>query len=575
MLRRRGIAGNEFRRCIVEAPDGIALVSPDHRFVYVNDALCELLGRPREQIVGHTTYELSHPDDVVAGCEDSREAYLQGLPSSFRKRFLRPDGTVVWIRCRARELVGGFAGDDVVLAMFADVTAERAAVDALAREVVTDALTGLSNRTGVLQRLETAMAVDGHNWPGGAVVAAVLMDIDGFKLLNDSLGHAAGDDLLRAVGQRLQGSLRSTDIVGRLGGDEFLAVLSGPSRADVLAAAARYIAALAEPIHLPGRSIEVTGSVGIAFATSEASARDLCAEADAAMYEAKRRGRGHVLVFDATTREHMQRSLLVERELPAALDAGRLRLAYQPIRHCDDGRLAGIEALSRWHDERLGDVAPVEFVAAAEHIGLMAQFDRWMLDAAASTAAELRHRLGDNAPWVSVNASPRQFVDPAWSATLSQVVDRYGLAGTGALCVEITEDARIDLSRAAAVLTRIRQLGVRVALDDFGAGRASLQLLSRLPLDIVKLDDSLVREAGERGPFAAVLSGVVQVARTIGLQVVAEGVETDAQLEVAQRAGCAFAQGWLTGRPVESGALWDEIGRVSSRCEPDRPARPA
>jgi diguanylate cyclase len=432
--------------------------------------------------------------------------------------------------------------------------AERGATDALAHQAVHDALTGLPNRTLVLDRLEHALVRAARH---GTRCGVVFVDVDRFKLVNDSLGHELGDELLVSVGERLRGAVREADTIGRLGGDEFVVLLE--DLADEHAAielADRLRRALVEPVVLGGNEHFVTASFGLALSDAGSDAAGLLRDADAAMYRAKDGGGARWELFDEAMRESADRRLRLERDLRRGLAGDELVLHFQPIFALGDGdRVAGTEALVRWQHPERGLVGPGDFVPLAEETGLVVPIGEWVLSAACRQAAAWRRELGDRAPLpVHVNVSARQLALPDLPRTVARTLAATGVAAADVV-LEITETALVDRSGSpAGVLRELRELGVSIALDDFGTGYSSLAYLQRFPIDSLKIDRSFVARLDGVDEANAIVTAILGIAASLGLHVVAEGVETPAQLDALRGLGCDAAQGFLLGRPAPAEA---------------------
>jgi diguanylate cyclase (GGDEF)-like protein len=424
-----------------------------------------------------------------------------------------------------------------------------------------DPLTGLANRTLLGERLGALLR------RRTAAVNVLFIDLDDFKDVNDSLGHGTGDHMLRTVAERLQGCVRGTDLVARLGGDEFAILVEG-SPAAGRSVAARVLEALAEPVHVDGRLIAVTASVGIADLTSDTSGSDptpevLLRNADLAMYLAKAAGKHGVAVYaegmDRAARDRADLS----RDLVAALSDGQLEVFYQPTVLLADGAASGYEALLRWHHPERGLVPPDVFIPLAEDTGHIVAIGEWVLRTAVQQAVEWSERAG-RAVDIAVNLSPRQLADDAILTTVGDVLARSGFPPRR-LTLEITEGVLVrDVDAVTARLTRLRGLGVRIAIDDFGTGYSSLSYLRRLPVDMVKIDRSFVQDLAVGGTATTLVSSIIELARSLHLDVVAEGVETEQQATILRDLRCSRAQGFLYARPQPA----DDV-------TPLRPARAA
>ncbi len=447
----------------------------------------------------------------------------------------------------------------------------QAAADRLAHQATHDPLTDLPNRTWVVERLGAALA---H--PGTGALAVLFLDLDRFKLVNDSMGHAAGDELLVTVARRLNSGVRPGDSVGRLAGDEFVVICEDLGDRDLaVRIAERLLAVLAPPIEARDHSrrpMKVTASVGIAFASdASVSPDDLLRDADVAMYQAKQRGPGRIEIFDERLRATIQQRLDTQEDLRQAIAEGELCLHYQPIVDVAAGTVIGLEALVRWRHPQRGMLAPHEFVAIAEDSGLIVPLGSWVLREACGQAARWR----DADPLtvdlrVSVNLSAQQLADTALVPTVAHVLDDTGM-DPDRLWLEITESTIMaDPEAARTTLADLRRLGVHLAIDDFGTGYSSLAYLRRFPVEALKIDRSFVQEVGTSAENDAIVSLITSLASTLGLEVVAEGVESAAQVEALQRLGCDVVQGYLFGRPLPPEEAWKAILAVPQLTSPAR-----
>jgi diguanylate cyclase (GGDEF)-like protein/PAS domain S-box-containing protein len=457
-------------------------------------------------------------------------------------------------------------------AFIRDITERKRYEEELARRAVTDPLTGLANRRYLVDKLDAALADLAYS---GGMVAVLFIDLDRFKVINDSLGHGAGDRLLVTLAERLKTALRPTDVMARFGGDEFAVVCPGLRDEHAAAAlAGRLLDVLRDKVYVEGRGVIVDVSIGIAVTSSAlTAAEDLIRDADAAMYRAKRRGGGAWELFDEEVRADAVARLDLEEALRRALEERELRVYYQPVLTLDEQPVSA-EALVRWlHPER-GVVPPSEFIPLAEETGLIVPLGRFVLEeACGQLAAWRRTEPGLAGLGVTVNLSGRQLADPGLPAWIGEVLERNDLDAS-ALCLEITESILVDdAGTAAESLLALRELGVRLAVDDFGTGYSSLLSLRRFPVQVLKLDRSFVSGLGRNERDTAIVGSVIDLAHGLGLIAVAEGVETCAQLEALRSFGCDQAQGYLWSPPVpaaEAGALLRRDRLVST--EPARDA---
>jgi diguanylate cyclase (GGDEF)-like protein/PAS domain S-box-containing protein len=483
------------------------------------------------------------------------------LPAGITGQIEGRDGSwgLLWI---ARPAEGPPAGADAdfvqaLANILADAIQQRGTEDRIRYQALHDPLTDLPNRVLFLDRLGHALTRP------GAEVAVVLLDIDNFKLVNDSLGHSAGDELLRKIAPRLTDALRPGDTIGRLGGDEFLVLLEHV--ADERAAARiaeRVVAAFELPFELSAGEHFAKASLGIAIARGdEPDPAALIRDADAAMYQAKARGRARFEVFDGAMRARTVKRLSVENDLRRALERDELRVAYQPIVSLHDGSIAAVEALLRWHHPERGIIAPVDFIPVAEESGLIESIGRWVLNAACAQTAQWHAARPDSPPLgIAVNLSARQFTQRDLEATVAGALAESGIEPTS-LCLEITESVLLDEpDTASETIKSIARHGVRFMLDDFGTGYSSLAYLTRLPIDGLKVDRSFVDELGSSARSTAITTAIVRMAQALSIEVVAEGVETARQLETVRVLGCEFAQGFHFHRPLDA----REISRLLS-----------
>ncbi|MGO9874382.1 MAG: putative bifunctional diguanylate cyclase/phosphodiesterase [Acidimicrobiia bacterium] len=435
----------------------------------------------------------------------------------------------------------------------------REANSRLVRQASRDDLTGLANRSAFMDSLQESAAAARRD---GNTIGVLYFDIDRFKVVNDSLGHGVGDLLLAKVASRLQGVMRSQDLLARLGGDEFTLLLDRiHGRAEAIAIAERVAAVFGDPFEVGGRRFNISASIGIATNLDDADdAETLLTYADAAQYRAKQRGRNRIEEFDAELRDSIQRRLGDEQELRDALTAGDIVAWFQPEVDLHTGRIVGAEALARWvHPER-GTLPAGTFVPLAEEAGLVYGLDDTIVRCAVEARAALPITDVDSTFRVWCNISAGQFTRARPIERLTGLLERTGCAAN-LIGLEITETAILpDVQAAALEIASARELGIKIALDDFGTGHSSLTLLRSLPIDRVKIDQTFVSEIGRDARATAIVRGVVTLAKDLGLEVVAEGVETAAQAEMLGELGCQFAQGylWAQAMPAEqlAQALW-------------------
>ncbi|MBJ7330328.1 MAG: EAL domain-containing protein [Solirubrobacteraceae bacterium] len=434
--------------------------------------------------------------------------------------------------------------------VLAAAIAARRAEDQARHDAMHDPLTGLPNRVLFSDRLTQALARSERD---GSPLAVLLLDIDRFKLINDSLGHVVGDELLREVAPRLSGAIRPSDTVARLGGDEFAVLCEDlEDEREAQEMAERLGACFLRPFALGGEQQFATASVGLVVANGHAGAEELLRDADAAMYRAKEAGRGRYELFDEGMRSRAVARLQVENELRRALDREELRLYFQPIHDLNLGAIASCEALVRWNHPDRGLVGPDQFIPVAEESGLIVPLGAWVLQRACRQLARWRHAVpGAEHLRLTINLSARQVAQPDIVDTVSEAIADAGLDPSD-IGLEITEHVLIeDAESTADTLRRLQRLGVRLVIDDFGTGYSSLSYLKRYPIEVLKIDRSFIDGiADDESGDLAIVTAIVRMASALGVDVIPEGVETQAQLDRLRELGCQYAQGFLLDRPL-------------------------
>jgi diguanylate cyclase (GGDEF)-like protein/PAS domain S-box-containing protein len=535
------------------------------RFTYISDGIGVAAGIPAALLIGRqrlSSDAFDAPAEAVAAyeaCIDARKPFRD-----FTYAFTRPDGVLRFLRISGEPVfdeAGNFQG---YRGVGRDVTLTRQAEQRVHELARFDSLTGLPNRNMFLGELDRAIArARRHDAP----FALYFIDLDRFKTVNDTLGHDAGDELLKVMATRLRRAVRENDLVARLGGDEFVVLLEGDTGAvDLTTIARKLLAAIGEPLTLHGHTFLVTGSIGIGLFPSDGTdAATLLKHADAAMYLAKEKGKNNVQFYTAELAELAARQFQLESALQLALARGELLLHYQPKVHIDSGSTVGVEALLRWAHPTRGLVPPMEFIPLAEERGLIVPIGRWVIRTACRQIREW-HVAGAAVPPVAVNLSARQFASDTLVDDIVEAMALYEVA-PGELEVELTESVLMaDPERANEVLRRLHGLGVRIAIDDFGTGYSSLSYLKRFPAQTVKIDRSFISGLPADGDDLAIAEAVIAMAHSLGLSVVAEGVETEAQLSALRDLGCDEAQGFLLGRPMPAAELKARL------CPPAEPA---
>lgn len=555
-LAALGASEERFRSAFDAAPVGMGLVSLEPEatgwFLQANPALCHITGRPADDLLQLRVIDLAHPEDHGI-CRRLLDEMSAGRHSdTVELRLLHAGGDTVWTSASMALVPGDGDRPAHGVLQLADISGRKRAEEVLAHGALHDNLTGLANRRLLIYRLEHALVRARRN---GSTVAVLFVDLDRFKAVNDTGGHDLGDELLKAVAGRLSTHLRAADTAARLGGDEFVVVCEDlPSEEQALPIADRILADLARPVQLSGETLNLSASIGIVFSAEEEDAGILLRDADRAMYEAKRQGRGRYVIFDAGLRQAFEKKQAVEIEIRAGLREREFRLFYQPFLDLHTGRITGTEALVRWDHPSRGLLAPGEFLDVAEETGLIGELGEWVLEEACRQLRDW-HRTEDPALTMAINVSARQLDAPDFAGLVSRVLADTSV-DPGRVCLELTETSLLDASLATvATIDALRALGVRIAMDDFGTGFSSLTHLKRFHVDMVKIDRSFVNGVASNDDDAAIVEAVANLGRTLGLQTVAEGVETVEQLDCVRRFGCELAQGYLFSPPRPPAAI--------------------
>ncbi|WP_181139723.1 bifunctional diguanylate cyclase/phosphodiesterase [Streptomyces sp. Ru71] len=571
---------NHFRSLVQGSSDVIMIAAPSGILRYVSPAAAGVYGRPAEDLVGTELAGLIHPEDLGCVVHEVRR-FLAANPH---------DEPTTRIECRFRSGDGGWLNVESTINRHhgglifnsRDVT-ERVRLQAqLQHNAEHDPLTDLPNRSLFTRRVQQALSGRRASDRGLALrnTAVLFIDLDGFKAVNDTIGHQAGDELLVQAARRLQDAVRHGDIASRLGGDEFAALITGDNTRDrtarerhILELADRLRVTLSQPYEIDGNDVRVAASIGVAFAEPGLGAGELLRNADLAMYRAKAAGKGRVELYRPQMQQDVVRKAELATRLRAALHDGEFCLLHQPVVRLDDGRITAVSAQARWRSSQGVLFTPAEFLRVAEDSDKTAELGRWMLQEAVEQAAE-RTGSGRAVP-VAVRVSARRLLDRSMPlGSIEALLTRHGLP-SGALVIELADlDPRVPLEELERRLTALKRLGVRIALDGFGSGYAAITALRRLPVDVLKLDRGLVEGIVESARLHKITGGLLRIAGDLGLQSVAEGVDLPEQVVALRAMGCTHGQGMAFAGPLDEYRLRRAL--TSGHCPvPHGPAEPA
>ncbi|MGX6602987.1 putative bifunctional diguanylate cyclase/phosphodiesterase [Micromonosporaceae bacterium Da 78-11] len=560
--QRRRSAEHRTEALLEASSDAVLAIAADGRLHYVSPSVHQLLGHRAEDMHGHMLAGLVHADQLPHVRDFMSRLFEAPDGQTLRSetRLLHADGHSVYV-----DVIGRNRTDDpdlrAAVVSLRDIGARRALEEKLSRQAFTDSLTGMPNRALFRKRLGEAVAGS-----GGRPVTVLLLDLDDFKLVNDNLGHNAGDELLTTIAERLRGQVRPVDTLARLGGDEFAILLDDLRPADAAAFAERLLGVVRQPIRLASRDITCSLSIGIATSIGDddrVPAEQLLGNADLAMYAAKRAGRNAYAVFDPTMTMSVLQEAQQRADLEHGLAADEFVVHYQPVVDMHTRHLTAVEALVRWRHPRDGLLGPYHFIADAEANGLIVPLGRWVLRQACTQLARWRAETPQAAELtMNVNLSARQF---QYAGLVDDVATAIADAGidAGSLTLEITESMLMaDIDAAKQTLLELRALGVHLAIDDFGTGYSSLSYLKQLPVDVIKIDKSFVDQVDTDADDVALVDAVVGLSQALKMKTVAEGIETDEQWLMLRRIGIDHGQGYLFGRPGEPAAILALLDRV-------------
>jgi PAS domain S-box-containing protein len=574
-IRRQLAERDQLFQLISEnAADMIALVDGDGRRLYNSPAYLKVLGYSPEDLNATSSIEQIHPDDRPRVLKAAEKARLSGQGERMEYRVRHKDGSWRTLESTASPIRNEKGQTDKLVIVNRDITERKRAEEMLAHNAFHDGLTNLPNRALFLDRLQQALTLSKRH--PNYKFAVLLIDVDEFKIINDSLGHAAGDDLLIQIGQRLKESVRRADTVSRprtsdvpdrpanddtlarLGGDEFTILLDDiRDPIEAVRVAERMQAELAIPFVVNQQGIVISASIGIAASTSpHTHAEDLLRDADIAMYRAKRAGKACCEVSDTAMHENAVKRLQLETDLRKALEQGQFRVYYQPIVSLQTGKITGFEALTRWQRPE-GILAPIAFIAVAEETGLIIPMNRQLLREACQHLRSWQSEFPSDSPLtMSVNITSREFVQPDLVNEIRKSLDQTGV-DPSCLQLEIIETIAMgDAEKSGHVLAQLKALGVRLSIDDFGTGYSSLSRLRRIPVDTLKIDRAFISNMDTDPENREIVRAIIVLAHNLGLKVVAEGTEKEEHIDLLKQFNCEMAQGYLFSRPADDQAMF-------------------
>jgi len=556
VLERQSIALAEseerFRSAFDYAPIGIALVSPNGVWLKVNHALCKILGYTEEEFLERDFQSMLFTEDLGNTLIKIHELLSSKVPNcQMEQRYLNKNGDTVWASWSVSTTSHAQSEQPNLIFQIQDITDKKLAEEKLQYEAAHDALTGLPNRARFMSKLDQALSKAHQS--SDYKVSVLFIDLDRFKVINDSLGHLIGDQLLIGIAERLRECLRPTDMVARLGGDEFTILVEGKYDAkEVIRIAERIQEYFLIPFNLSGHEVYSSASIGILHATeNHRLPEDLMRDADTAMYQAKRAGKARHEVFDQDMHEAVKEILQLETDLRRAVEKDEFYINYQPIYSLASGRIEGFEALARWNHATFGDIQPSKFIPLAEEIGLIDSLGEYILSKACMQMQSLKENLLAPTPLtLSVNLSCKQFANPNLVAKIKRILEDTRFPGNR-LKLEITESVFFEhQEKAVEMLHQLRDIGIEINIDDFGTGYSNLNYLMKLPISTLKIDRSFISPIQANGGNSEIVRTIVMLARNLGMKVVAEGVETKAQLEELKKLNCEGAQGYLFAAPM-------------------------
>ncbi|HYJ87907.1 MAG TPA: EAL domain-containing protein [Pyrinomonadaceae bacterium] len=554
-------SSDRFRSAFDNAAIGMALVTPEGRWLQVNHSLCRLLGYSERELMAIDYLKVLHPNDLSPALANFKDLLRGRIPAcQMEKRYIHKSGEEVWGLWSASLAQDAHARTPNLIFQIQDITIRKQAEEKLHHDAFHDALTGLPNRALFTDHVKLAIARLHRR--GDQRFAVLYLDLDRFKVINDSLGHLGGDQLLIGIARRLENCLRPGDTIARIGGDEFTVLLEDiGDGSEVAQIAERIQNEISAPFNLSGREVFTTVSMGIALSSQEYERpEDILRDADTAMYRAKGLGKARHETFDTGMHSQAIKLLQLETDLRRAVERREFFVVYQPIMSLASESLRGFEALVRWHHPIRGLISPMEFIPVAEETGMIVQIGEWVLREACTVMQRWQQIYpSDPRIFVCVNLSVKQFSQQDLIEKVSVILRETKLPAAS-LKLEITESAVMEnVETATRMLTELRELGVQLAMDDFGTGYSSLSNLHRFPINTLKIDRSFITHMVENNENAEIVRTISGLAHNLGMDVVAEGVETREQLEILRGLGCQFGQGYFFSKPIDSKGAEDFI----------------
>ena len=556
VLEKQSVALTEseerFRSAFNYAPIGIALVSPNGIWLKVNHALCKILGYTEEEFLTRDFQSMIFTEDLGNTLIKIHELVSGKVPScQMEQRYLHKQGETVWVSWSVSTTSHSASEQPNLIFQLQDVTDRKRAEEKLKYEATHDALTGLPNRARFMLKLDQAL--EKKHTDENYKVSVLFIDLDRFKVINDSLGHLIGDQLLIGISERLRECLRPSDMVARLGGDEFTILVEGKYESkEVIRIAERIQEKFLIPFDLDGHEVYSSASIGILHATeNHRLPEDLMRDADTAMYQAKRAGKARHEVFDQDMHEAVKEILKLETDLRRAVEKKEFYLNYQPIYSLATGKIDGFEALARWNHATLGNIPPSKFIPLAEEIGLIDTLGEHILRKSCFQMYSLKDSMPNSELlMLSVNLSCKQFSNPTLVTKIKRILEETKFPGNK-LKLEITESVFFEhQEKAIEMLNQLREVGIEINIDDFGTGYSNLNYLMKLPISTLKIDRSFISPINVNGGNTEIVRTIVTLARNLGMKVIAEGVETQAQFDELKKLNCEGAQGYFFAAPM-------------------------